>query len=342
MRRKVNPLLSELSGKRFIIVSGKGGVGKTTFSAALGIKLAEIKKKVLVVSLDPAHSLGDAYGMEIGSSVKKIGKGLYALEFDPIQLFAAEKEALMRAIREDQAMPSMGVPVDEEVLEFLLDAQLPYEFAEGLGFIKLFYYLMDTDYDVIIFDTAPTGHTVELLKLPEILESFYVKLIKFRLRISRFFSKVKKLFGLGYDDSADTALRLLEETKEHITQVRQTLTDENKTEFIVVMIPNEMSILESARLIEQLSFHGIPNNNIIINFVRIYGGECKFCLLMSKYHDKQLRKIKDEFGDKKLWVIPYFSEEIRGKDSLRKVSEVIGEIDIGKALEILPQGITID
>jgi len=341
--RIVNKLIEELSNRRFIIVSGKGGVGKTTFSAALGIKLAEIGMKVLVVSLDPAHSLGDAYGIKIGSSVKKLDKNLYALEFNPIQLFAAEKEALIKAIREESSEAPMGIPIDEEAIELLLDAQLPYEFAEGLGFIKLFYHLMTVaDYDSIIFDTAPTGHTVELLKLPEILESFYVRLIKFRLRISKVFSKIKKLFGFGYDDRADMALRLLEETKEQITNVRKVLTDESKTEFVVVMIPNEMSILESARLIEQLAIHEIPNNNIIVNFVRIYGGDCPFCVLMSKYHNKQLGKIRKEFSDKKLWVIPYFSEEIRGIKVLKKVSEVIGELDIEKALRMISEGTTIE
>jgi len=339
----MNKFLSDLSQKSYIIVSGKGGVGKTTFSAALGIMLADAGKKTLVVSIDPAHSLGDSLDVGIGSKIRTITQNLYCLEFDPIDLFASERETLRKVLSPDLGKEMGLPPISDEMLDLLINTQIPYEFAEGLGFMKLFYSLMETkEYDTVVFDTAPTGHTLELLKLPEFLDSFYGKMIRFRLKISKFFSKFKALFGLGRDESADLTLKILEETQKHIRAVREVLTDPTKTEFVVVMIPNDMSIFESQRLVEELDIHSIPHTHIVVNLVRIYSGHCAFCKTMSKFHMEQLQKIEKEFRGHRIWVIPYMSKEIRGIKKLRKLGEILGEIDIEKALELIKSGEIIE
>lgn len=342
MKNQENRLLGFVKGKKFLIVSGKGGVGKTTFSASLGLKLAELGRNTLVVSIDPAHSLGDAFGKDLNENIQKITKNLYGLEFDPIKLFSTEKEVLIQALRQESGS-NLFVPLDEESLDILADFQMPYEFAEGMGFIKLVYGLLeDKKFDNIIIDTAPTGHTIELLKLPEILESFYGKLIRFRLKLSRFVSRIKMIFGFGSEDSSDKALRFLEESKEIIATVRDALTNADITEFLIVMIPNDMSIFETLRLIGELEAWNIPNNNINVNFVRIYGGECKFSRTLAKYHKKQLIKIKNKIPDKSIWVTPYFAEEIRGIDKLKKMADFIGQISIDDAIRMIDEGLSID
>ncbi len=338
----MSDLLSDLSERSFIIVSGKGGVGKTTFSAALALKLAEMEKKTLIVSIDPAHSLGDVFDMEIGSSIKCIAEGLHGLEFDPLDLFTAERRVLVEMLRSGPGF-EMAIPVDDEMLDLLIDMHMPYEFAEGVGFIKLFHSLLEEKkYDVVVFDTAPTGHTFELLRLPEILSSLYGKLIKFRLKVSRLFSRIKAFFGLGGDERADMALSLLEETKKSVEAVRHVISDPRLTEFVVVTIPNDMAILESIRLIEKLYEHGIPNRHVVVNFVRIYSGPCKFSNTMARFHLRQLERIKKEMRDKSLWVIPYFAEEIRGLDRLKKVCDVMGKITLDKAMELILSGAVIE
>lgn len=337
-------LVDELAGKSFVIVSGKGGVGKTTFASALGLKLAkEKKKKVLIVSIDPAHSLGDSFDMEIGSKITKLTERLYGLEFDPVKIFASERDMLIKALSSGSGIDIQALPVDEEMIDFLLDTQIPYEFAEGIGFMKLFYGLIEKqEYDTVIFDTAPTGHTLELLKLPEFLESFYGKMIRFRLKMSSIFSRIKALFGFARDEKADIALKALEESKREIEIVRDVLMEEKKTEFIVVMIPNEMSILESLRLIGELEAHEIPNKNVIVNFVRIYAGNCDFCRSLSKYHYSQLLRIKEKLGDKNLWALPYISEEIRGLNTLQKVADYIDKLTIKQAIDAIMSKETIE
>ncbi len=335
----MNDLIEELGRIPYIIVSGKGGVGKTTFSAALGYKLSDQGKKTLVVSLDPAHSLGDAFDMEIGNNIKRINKKLYALEFNPVQLFAVEKQVLQKIVSPEGGPGTGMLPVDDEMIDLLVDMQIPYEFAEGIGFMKLFHSLIEKkEYDTVIFDTAPTGHTLELLKLPEFLDSFYGKLIRFRLRLSKFFSRIKAIFGFGREDKADLTLKMLEETRNIIKAVRGILTDPSSTEFVVIMIPNDMSIFESERLASELEAHSIPNRNIVVNFVRIYSGSCEFCNTMSKFHLSQLKKIKEIFPKNKLWVIPYISEEIRGLDKIRKISQHIGSMNIEGAIELIKTG----
>lgn len=345
-KRKVRTLFDFLNKKRFVMISGKGGTGKTTTAASIAVKFAEDGYKTIVISLDPAHSLGDALMMEIGPQIRKVEKvngSLYALEFDPKMLFESEREKLKKAMESDQ-LDIMGGPIPNEMFEFMLDTNyMPIEFAEGVGFLRLVNNLADSDFDKIVFDTAPTGHTLKLLELPSYLDSFIGKLIKFQLRVSSIFNTFKKFLGFGSDrDVAKETLRLLEELKEVIQQTKMIMTDESKSEFIVTTLPLAMSIFESARLVGELDAYGIPNHFIVVNMVRIYSGECVFSRNLSKMHMRYLQEIIDMFKDKNIRVIPFFSNEIRGVEMHRKVISYLTDFTAEKALDAIKSGVIID
>lgn len=142
-------MISNLKNKKWIFVSGKGGTGKTTTAASIALKLSEEGKKTLIVSLDPAHSLGDSLMQEIGPEIKNvINKNLYALEFDARKAFQEEKE-LFSSIKTNPQIP--GMDLGEDYVELLSNTPfLPAEYFEGIGFIKLFKMIDEADYDVIV------------------------------------------------------------------------------------------------------------------------------------------------------------------------------------------------
>lgn len=340
-------MFDAISKKRLVMISGKGGTGKTTTAASISIKCAEDGFKTAVISLDPAHSLGDSLDVKLGPEFKQIGEvrgKLYAMEFDPKLLFEKERGDLRKAIEADQVESPFGDVLPKEMVDLLLDTNyMPVEFAEGIGFLRLLDYLIDSDFDKIIFDTAPTGHTLKLLELPDYLDSFVGKMMRFQLRISSIFSSVKRLFGFGSDaDVAKETLKALDELKERIKNAKRVLTNSDRSEFVVVTLPLAMSIYESARLVGELDAYGIPNNFIVVNMVRFYHGDCGFCRNLSKMHSRNLDQIAEIFGDKDIRVIPFFSSEIRGVESLRRIIKYLNEFDLSEARRVLEMKLTID
>ena len=308
------PLWKALRSKRFIVVGGKGGTGKSTTASALAVSLArEESKEVLVVSTDPAHSLGDVLCAEIGPRIREVRIGdvrIKALEFSPRQLFSLKEEELRKVCGE------LGIDLDPDALCVALDAlTMPVEYVEGMMFMSLLDSLSSaSDYDVVVFDTAPTGHTLKMLELPDVMNSFLMKLFRLQLRIASFFSRLKRLFGMAGEDMHGTVLRALNSAIELAKRCRKILTDEKLTEFVIVCIPTELSLLESTRLAGHLEALSVPNRYVVVNMVRTHPGtSCSFCRALSRLHMRVLREILQAFSDKFVACVPFFDFEPRGE-----------------------------
>ncbi|MGQ4890909.1 MAG: ArsA family ATPase [Candidatus Njordarchaeia archaeon] len=338
-------MIDELSKKRWIFVSGKGGTGKTTTASSIAIQLAEMGLKTLIVSLDPAHSLSDSLVAEIGSEIVKIDNingELYALEFDIKKAFKEEQDALAK-LPQSPELSQFGL--GDEYMDLISNTpQMPVEYFEGLGFLKLFKMTETSDFDIIVFDTAPTGHTLKLLELPEYLDSFIGKMLKFQLKFASIFNNIKRFFGFGgEDDQSKRLLEFLEEAQNTVKDIKQKITNEKETEFIVVGIPTMMSLLESIRLVTELTFYTIPNKYIVINMVRIYGGDqCVFSKKMAEMHYDILKEYEKEFPDKEIRVIPFFADEIRGVEKLKKVNQYLNNFTLRDAITALENNETIE
>lgn len=345
-----------LQSKRWILVSGKGGTGKTILASSIAVQLAKMDEKTLVVSLDPAHSLSDALKIDVGSEIRNVKEvpNLHALEFTPKEMYELDKEKLESALNAHQEegdeigeLGEMGgmnmLPFSpREMIDTVKDlSSMPLEYAEGLNFIKLFRSLQDSNFDKIVFDTAPTGHTLKLLELPDTLDSFLGKIIKFRLKLKSFWNNFKGLFGFGQENPQKKMLELLEKLKETVKDLKKVLKDEEKTEFFVITLPVIMSILESLRLVGDLEGYDIPHHFLAVNKFRIYNGECDFCKSLSDQHAKNLQTIKEKFSNLELRIIPYFSKEVRGIDSLEKFYEYFSDSKIDKVEEWIEEGRTL-
>ncbi len=304
-------LIKNLQDKYIIICGGKGGTGKTTTAAAIALELAK-NRRVIVISTDPAHSLSDAFGVEIGPNIKTIeikGTKLDALEFNPQSIMSASFEKL------EEKFPLMSDEFSLETLSLMMDtAMLPVEYVEGAVFIVLLDKINKLGkYDTIVFDTAPTGHTLKLLKLPELMSSFLMKIMRFQMKIASFFSKLKSLFGFESYDIYGETLKMLDQLRRIIEENRKLLTDKKRTEFVIVCIPTILSLYETIRLSTELETLGVPNNTIIVNMVRITSSKetCSFCKNLSKLHFKVLEEIKRTFPDKSIYIVPFLDYEPR-------------------------------
>ena len=309
---------------KMIMFGGKGGVGKSTMASASAIWAAEQGRKTLIISTDPAHSLGDSINQKLPqgetTEVKNV-KNLFALEINP-KINLDEYQSAMN-VNPLESMPfSESLPFIEDIGDFA--SMNPPGIDEAMAFGKVLEFIeTESDYDLIIFDTAPTGHTIRLLSLPDLLSGWIGKLISIRLRLGKVFGMFKKLFSRKENDETDP-FDTFKKLKNSIVNARDELKDPSKTSFVIVMISEAMALYETERLLSSLYQYEIPVSNIIVNQLFPENIDCKFCQSRRNMQIKNLKEIKYIYEDDfNLLEIPLFDNEIRGYTQLKKLGEIL-------------------
>ncbi|MFW9895810.1 MAG: ArsA family ATPase [Candidatus Thorarchaeota archaeon] len=323
-------LKDQLLKLKMIMFGGKGGVGKTSCAASSAIWAAEHGRNTLIISTDPAHSLGDSLGIEltpgIATPIKGI-KNLTALEINPKANISEFRNLTNVNPIEEMGMSGLmdSLPIFGDMEE--ITSMTPPGIDEALAFGKILEFVeTEHDYDLVIFDTAPTGHTLRFLSLPETLSGWIGKLIKMRLKIGNMFGVVKRLFTRE-EKTEDNSLEVLEKLNNAIMNAREDLTNPIRNSFIIVMISEEMAITETGRLLNELVKQNIPVSTIIIN--QLYQDPielCEFCKARRNMQQANLSKIRKVFHDrlnKNLIEVPLFKEEIREYQKLKEMGEYL-------------------
>lgn len=318
---------------KMIMFGGKGGVGKTTCASSSAIWAAEHGRNTLIISTDPAHSLGDSLGVELPPGVPTPIEGisnLTALEIDPKANMAEFQGITSVNPMEEMGLSGMGdMPLMEDMQEF--SSLSPPGIDEALAFAKVLEFIeTEHDYDLIVFDTAPTGHTLRFLSLPETLSGWIGKLLKLKLKIGKLFGAVKRMFT-GGEKKKDNTLELLEKLNNSILNARDDLINPNLNSFVIVMISEEMAIAETGRLLNELVKYNIPVSNIVVNQLYEDTRElCDFCKSRREMQQRNLLKIDDIFREKlgKILIeIPLFKEEIREYYKLKELGKFLINTD---------------
>jgi arsenite-transporting ATPase len=243
-------------------------VGKTTAAAALALRLAARERKVLLLSADPAHSLGDVLGVTLGDEPLRIARGLYARELDANAAFAARRERYRASVDEIFARLLRGpldAAYDRAVVQDLIDLAPP-------GLDELFAVLALTDalvagkkgYDAVVLDTAPTGHTLRLLALPAAALEWVHALMKILL-------KYKGALGLG-----DMAEELVATARE-LRALMSILRDRARARFVPVTRAAPVVRAETERLLATLRERGVPVAPVLVNAETTGAGLCRRC-----------------------------------------------------------------
>ncbi len=299
----------------FIFIGGKGGVGKTTVSAATGLWCAKMDKKTLIISTDPAHSLGDSFDRVIKYVPTPLLHNLEALEIDPDRAME-EYQAQMRVQQQYNDMFGM---VDD--LDALSSSPGIDEIASFNKFVE---YMNTNEYDVIIFDTAPTGHTLRFLNFPEMMDSWMGRLIKTRRTLGSAAQSLKNVLPfMGSESEQEANMAQLEEAKREIIEARGVLTDPDRTTFKTVLIPEEMSIIESSRAMVALDKANIKTDGIIVNQIQPDNEHCDFCRARYETQQKRLAEIEAKFEGQIIAKIPLQPREVRGIDELYEICDML-------------------
>ncbi|MFO7872158.1 MAG: TRC40/GET3/ArsA family transport-energizing ATPase [Candidatus Undinarchaeales archaeon] len=320
----------------FILFGGKGGVGKTTTAAATALKLANDGNLTLIVSTDPAHSLSDSFEKKIGAEEKKLFENLWAIEINPEKEMEKFKEKLEAPKIETEETPDSpefpGMPMrggmpglnPEQMMGGMADLGSMPGMDEMAAFDLFLKFLDTSEYDYVVFDTAPTGHTLKFLSLPELMDSWVGKMLKVKMQLSNamdMFKKVLPFTEKNEKDGKKQALGNLEKMKKRIEKGKKALSDPKQTTFVLVTIPQEMAVSETERALEQLNEYKIPVEKIIINQIQPKNKDCSFCKERRKIQEKRLKELKDKFKNQTLIQVELFKKEIKGKKMLQKFSE---------------------
>ncbi|KAK9478032.1 anion-transporting ATPase-like domain-containing protein [Lipomyces japonicus] len=300
---------------RWVFVGGKGGVGKTTTSCSLAVQLAKSGKNVLIISTDPAHNLSDAFGQQFGKDARKVDgvENLSAMEIDPSGSISDLVDA---SAASGAGAAGAGANVMQDIANSIPGVDEAMSFAEVMKQVK------STDFDVIVFDTAPTGHTLRFLQFPTVLEKALAKISELS---GRFGPMLNGLVG-GNSNSNEDIFGKLDNMRETISEVNTQFKDPNLTTFVCVCIPEFLSLYETERMIQELASFHIDTHAIVVNQLLFPdpSSTCAQCTARRAMQSKYLDQISDLYeGDFHIVKLPQLTNEVRGTDAILQFSEML-------------------
>ena len=318
----LNKPLGYARDKRILFFGGKGGVGKTTCASAVALAESRAGRRVLLVSTDPAHSTSDIFGTRFGADERHIAPRLNGIEID------ANLEA-RRYI--DNAKAGIARMFSHAVAK---EAERQIELASsmpGVEEVALFDRIGDLvierfdAYDLLIFDTAPTGHTLRLLRMPELVSAWITALSKRRralLSLNKDIDQVR-LAPEAIDPDDNPILKTLEARREKLEQVRARLMQHNYTGFVLVVIPERLPIEETARAAEILRESNVNVCGVVVNRVLPADADGDFYRSRRLQEQVYVDEIKQRFSGFPLAWVPQLETDVSGLASLERVSYLL-------------------
>ncbi len=333
----------EQESLNWVFVGGKGGVGKTTTSCCLSVQLAKVRPNVLIVSTDPAHNLSDAFGQKFGREPIKVNgyDNLFCMEVDSSgdsEWEVHEAQMATQGVDPDGLQSGMG-----SIMKDLMTSVPGID--EAMAFAELMKMVQEMNYSTIVFDTAPTGHTLRLLSFPKTMESAIGKLLDLKNRFAGMLNTVTSMMGSGGAEHVEQMIAKLEQLKGLIDQVHNQIRNPEKTTFVCVCIPEFLSIYETERLVQELSKSEIDTHNVVVNQVLFPDKDAEDLvdwyktakgklpleaqdligktIARKRMQDRYISQIFELYEDFHVTLMPLLDNEVRGSAALESFSKLL-------------------
>lgn len=303
---------------KWIFVGGKGGVGKTSVSCSLAIQLAKLHTSVLLISTDPAHNIADSFEQQftrVPTQVKGVDN-LMAMEVD-----SSPPEESIEEIFADPANEQQNFM--KNVMKDVV-GNLP-GLDELIALVNIFKIVDAHKFDVVVFDTAPTGHTLRLLSIPRSMDKVLRQLIQMKSWVGGLVNAMSGSLGVN----AAVNMDMMDEMLPVVERLNKELQDPDITTFVCVCIPEFLSLYETERLIQKLTGLDIDTHNVIVNQV-VYPDKteegkvsCGLCGSRAKMQTKYLDQIADLYEDFHVIRMPQMPLEVKGTKILKRFGEFL-------------------
>ncbi len=316
-------IFEENPERRYIEFGGKGGLGKTTFSAATAYWLAGQGQKVLVFSVDPQASLSDIFQRDIfGKGAVEIMPNLYAQEIDADQRIKEYQQEIRQKILDMYGFDE----VPEEIENYIRAAAAEPAMEESAIFDAVVDIVVGGEYDYYIYDLVPLGHALYYLSMATVYDEWIGKITALREEMAEY-EQVAAVMKRGQESQEDEILRELQDIKYRINTSSSILTDREKTAFFFVIIPEEMAILDTQKAAGLFARFNVPISGYIVN--RVIPHELAtenipdYLRHRLEMQSGYLQKIDATFGDEVLARVPEFERDITGLDMIQRMAQVM-------------------
>jgi len=319
----LSKLFSDQPDRRYIMFGGKGGLGKTTFSAAAAYYLAKIGKKVLVFSVDPQASLSDIFKQDIfGKGAVEIMPNLYAQEIDADHRIRDYQQEIRKKILDMYGLES----VPEEIENYIQAAAAEPAMEESAIFDEVVDIVVGGEYDYYIYDMVPLGHALYYLSMASVYDEWISKITKLREEMAEY-EQVAAVMRREKETQEDEILKELLYIKHRINASSSILTDKAKTAFFFVVIPEEMIIFDTQRAAKLFAKFNVPLSGYIVN--RVIPAELRDQKIPDYLRNRlemqkgYLKKIDTIFGAEVLARVPEFERDIAGLPMIEKMAHAM-------------------
>jgi arsenite/tail-anchored protein-transporting ATPase len=298
---------ARLLDRKVLFFGGKGGVGKTTSASATALAASRAGKRVLLVSTDPAHNTSDILGRPIGPEIVHVEGTLHALEID-----AGQESARYVAQVKERIKTLFGHSILKEAHRQIdLAASMPA--AEEVALFDRIGSLIsgeDHRFDLLVFDTAPTGHTLRLIKMPELMEAWIRALSRSR----------RAMLGVDQEDRDDPIMTSLADRLDRLREFRARLLSPRVTAFVLVLMAERLPIEETARALAQLEETGVRVGALVVNRVLPASSPDPFLVARQGQEAQYLEEIDRRFARIPRLRVPQLARDVQGLATLETIA----------------------
>jgi arsenite/tail-anchored protein-transporting ATPase len=303
---------------KFIFFGGKGGVGKTVMAGLTAIQMAQQGKRTMLASTNPVHSLSGLLDQDVSGKPTPV-KGvpnLWAYEIDTKETIERSKQDIRQKIRWFLKFAEISTQADA----FVESATMNPAFEESAMFENMVDLMFKSEYDVYVFDTAPTANARRLLGMSKVYSMWVNKMVKSREEAQ----SLRELFSFTKKKEADPLMEYLLTFRERITHARELLTDAAQTAFFFVTLPEALPIAVIKRFINWFHDFGIPVGGVVVNMViqkdQVRSDSPEFVKNRVAMQDSYMQEIWRDFDNVRA-VLPLLDNEVRGTEALKMMAQ---------------------